>query len=131
VFEKDEPFCFITLVEYRALDDVTPEIVPLKENPELAAQFNAYQDARKNFIVALDEKDPAAVKQGWQKWYMRGRKPVRRGAESGACLKTQSGRAGRAAQGLSPFDGQNHRRNGVRMTFSAPPGNLDRNRREA
>jgi Family of unknown function (DUF6065) len=64
VFEKDEPFCFITLVEYRALDDVTPEIVPLKENPELAAPFNAYRDARKNFIAALDEKDPAAVKQG-------------------------------------------------------------------
>jgi hypothetical protein len=62
-------------VEYRALDDVTPEIVPLKENAELAAQFKAYQDARKDFIVALDERDPAAVKQGWQKWYMRGENP--------------------------------------------------------
>jgi hypothetical protein len=66
VFEKDEPFCFITLGEYRALDDVTPEIIPLKENPELATQFKAYRDARKNFIGALDERDPAAVKQGWQ-----------------------------------------------------------------
>jgi hypothetical protein len=75
VFEKEEPFCFITLVEYRALDDVTPEIIPLAENPELAAQFNAYQDARKKFIAALDEKDPAVVKQGWQKWYMRGENP--------------------------------------------------------
>jgi Family of unknown function (DUF6065) len=79
VFEKDEPFCFITLVEYRALDDVTPEIIPLKENPELATQFKAYRDARKNFIGALDERDPAAVKQGWQKWYMRGENPF--GAE--------------------------------------------------
>ena len=79
VFEKDEPFCFITLVEYRALDEVTPEIVPLAENSELAAQFQAYRDARVNFISALEEKDPATVKQGWQKWYMRGENPF--GAE--------------------------------------------------
>jgi uncharacterized protein DUF6065 len=80
-------------VEYRALDDVTPEIVPLEENLELAAQFKAYRDARKNFIVALDERDPAAVKQGWQNGTC-GRKPVRCRAKSGACLKTQSCRAG-------------------------------------
>jgi hypothetical protein len=79
VFEKDEPFCFITLVEYRALDEVAPEIVPLAENSELAAQFQAYRDARVNFISALEEKDPATVKQGWQKWYMRGENPF--GAE--------------------------------------------------
>jgi Family of unknown function (DUF6065) len=75
VFEKDEPFCFITLVEYRALDNVTPEIVPLEDEPEVAAQFNAYRDARLNFNAALDQKDPETVKQGWQKWYMRGENP--------------------------------------------------------
>ena len=107
VFEKDEPFCFITLVEYRALDDVTPEIVPLKENPELAAQFKAYQDARRNFIVALDERDSAAVKQGWQKWYMRGENPFGAARNPAHASKTQSCRAGRAAENLSPRNGQN------------------------
>ena len=75
VFEKDEPYCFITLVEYRALDDVIPEIVPMAEAPEVAAPYKAYQEARNNFNAALLQKDPNAVKQGWQKWYMRGEDP--------------------------------------------------------
>ncbi|MGD9500972.1 MAG: DUF6065 family protein [Methyloceanibacter sp.] len=75
VFEKDEPFCFITLVEYHGLDDVTPEIVPLEEAPEVAAQFAAFSQARKNFLSDLADKDPETVKQGWQKWYMRGESP--------------------------------------------------------
>jgi hypothetical protein len=75
VFEKDEPFCFITLIEYRALDDVTPEIVPMEEAPEVAAQFKAFQEARKNFNAALTQNDPTVVKQGWQKWYLQGVNP--------------------------------------------------------
>ena len=75
VFEKDEPFCFITLIEYRALDAVVPEIVPINEEPEIAAQNAAYTEARISFNAALAQKDPATAKQGWQKWYLRGENP--------------------------------------------------------
>jgi hypothetical protein len=75
VFEKDEPVCFITLVEYRALDGVTPEIVPLDESPEIAAQYKDFRQARESFNAALASNDPLAVKQGWQKWYLRGESP--------------------------------------------------------
>ena len=75
VFEKDEPFCFITLIEYHALSDVTPEIVPIDEAPEVAAQYKAYSEARKSFNAALAQNDPDAVKRGWQKWYLRGESP--------------------------------------------------------
>src|SRR5262245_54946032 len=47
VFEKDEPFCFITLVEYRALAGVTTEIVALEDKYEVAAKFEGYRNARR------------------------------------------------------------------------------------
>jgi hypothetical protein len=75
VFEKDEPYCFITLIEYRALDAVVPAIIPIDEEPELAAQYAAYSKARISFNAGLAQKDSAAAKQGWQKWYLRGENP--------------------------------------------------------
>ena len=74
-FEKDEPFCFITPMAYRSLEQVTPEIVALADAPEMAAQFQAYRDARLNFNAGLTRNDPVIAKQGWQKWYMRGESP--------------------------------------------------------
>ncbi|WP_421854059.1 DUF6065 family protein [Oricola sp.] len=71
-FEKDEPFCFITPVDYRALMNVEPQIVPISEKPELEAAFGRWQGARLDFNEKLRTLDPEAVKQGWQKWYMRG-----------------------------------------------------------
>ena len=74
-FEKDEPFCFITPISYRALERVTPEIIPLANAPEVAAEFKAYSEARESFNAKLLENEPAAAAQGWQKWYMRGENP--------------------------------------------------------
>ena len=75
LFEKDEPYCFVTLIEYRALDDVIPEIVPIEEAPDVATQFNIYKKARNDFNAGLKRKDPEIVKQSWQKWYLRGESP--------------------------------------------------------
>jgi hypothetical protein len=75
-FEKDEPFCFITPISYHALDEVIPEIVPIAENNDLAARFRTYREARSSFNARLAKDDPEIVKQGWQKWYMRGEPPA-------------------------------------------------------
>ena len=74
-FEKGEPFCFITPISYHALDEVKPEIIPLNEDAELAAQFRAYSEARVKFNDRLAQDDPATVQEAWQKWYMRGQRP--------------------------------------------------------
>ena len=52
VFEEDEPLCCITLVEYRALDEATPENVPMNEAPELVAQFKSYKRARVSMLLS-------------------------------------------------------------------------------
>ena len=75
VFEKDEPFCFITPIAYRSLDHVVPEIVPISQAPEVEEQYKTYSEARQSFNTRLHDNDPAAAKEGWQKWYMRGEKP--------------------------------------------------------
>jgi len=72
VFDPDEPICFITPIAYRALEQVVPEIVPIEANPELDAAFTAWKEARERFNAGLRAEEAEAVKQGWQKWYMRG-----------------------------------------------------------
>jgi hypothetical protein len=74
-FEKDEPFCFITPIEYRALDTIEPEIVTMDQDPCVRARFQTWKVARQDFNRRLLECDPDTVKQGWQKWYPRGEDP--------------------------------------------------------
>ena len=75
VFEKDEPFCFISLIAYRAHENVQPEIVPLSADPELAQQYDAWRLARLDFNARLARNEPEAARQGWQKFYIRGAEP--------------------------------------------------------
>jgi hypothetical protein len=72
VFEKNEPFCFITLIEYRALEQVRPEIVPISATPEIQKEYLAWRQARLEFNAKLAAEEPETVRQGWQKWYVRG-----------------------------------------------------------
>jgi len=75
-FVKDEPFCFLTLVGYRLLEGVQPEITMLKDAPDIQEQFRALQESRNTFNDGLKRHDPETVKEGWQKWYFRGELPV-------------------------------------------------------
>jgi hypothetical protein len=72
VFEKDEPFCFMTLIEYRALEQVRPEIVPMSVAPEIKEDYTTWKTQRLEFNAKLAAEDPETVRQGWQKWYVRG-----------------------------------------------------------
>lgn len=74
-FDEDEPFCFLTPLNYHGLDEVVPEIVPIGANAELAAAFGDYEAKRKEFIEKLEAGDPETLRTGWQKWYMRGVQP--------------------------------------------------------
>lgn len=75
VFEQDEPFCFLTPMRYHALDDCAPEIRPLESDAELSGAYEDYSRKRAEFIVNLHSGDSQTIRQGWQKWYMRGTHP--------------------------------------------------------
>lgn len=71
-FAKDEPICFVTPLVYRALEGLVPEIVPITADPDLYSAYRAWKTARTEFNAGLLADDPETLRQGWQKWYMRG-----------------------------------------------------------
>ena len=74
-FNKGEPFCFFTPVPHAILDQITPVIRPLADNPELKREHEAWSEDRRQFNKRLAERDPATVEVGWQKNYVRGEGP--------------------------------------------------------
>jgi hypothetical protein len=74
-FAAGEPFCFITPVAHMALDSVTPRLRKLSDDPQLAADYQAWSDSRTKFNANLAERDPAAIAEGWQRHYVRGAGP--------------------------------------------------------
>lgn len=72
-FTQGEPFCFITLVPPFDLESIIPEIRPLKSNPALYAEYDAWRRSRKKFNAGIFRSDPATLKQGWQRNYVDGK----------------------------------------------------------
>jgi hypothetical protein len=81
-FEAGEPFCFITLVPHAQLDNVSPRIASLDDDPDLKAAHGAWTLSRKEFLARLAAKDPETLKQGWQRHYIRGEGPNLKGRPS-------------------------------------------------
>jgi len=73
-FEKDEPFCFITLSEHRRLDAIQPKIKTLKSDAKLSADYKAWNTSRNDFILRLNAGETQATQSGWQRHYMKGEK---------------------------------------------------------
>jgi len=74
-FEKDEPFCFINVVEHDKLERVEPVLRTLESNPELKAQYEVWSSSRNEFNQKLKAGDPDALKRSWQKFYFKGEPP--------------------------------------------------------
>ena len=72
-FKKGEPICMIVPVPRGLLEGLVPKIVPLSAEPELQAQYKAWEASRSGFLAGLKGLDPEAVKQGWQKDYFQGK----------------------------------------------------------
>jgi hypothetical protein len=75
VFAEGEPFCVLFPIAKQALLDVEPEIRRLADDPELAAQHQAFRESRDGFMQRIADGDRAAQKQGWQRHYFLGRHP--------------------------------------------------------
>ena len=74
-WEKGEPFCFITLMEHRKLEDVQPIVRSLDRDPEIHGQFEVWNRERSNFNRRLSSGDPDTVRESWQRFYFKGEIP--------------------------------------------------------
>ena len=72
-FEKGEPFCFITLAPHGLLDNVQPRIMKLEDDPSLNLAYQAWKSERADFNARLQQLEPAAVAEGWQRNYVQGK----------------------------------------------------------
>lgn len=75
-FAKGEPLCFITPMPHFLLDEITPDIRDIAEDPGLEAEYATWRDSRNAFNQGLAQREPHIMKQGWQKFYVRGQDAV-------------------------------------------------------
>ncbi|MGD9708572.1 MAG: DUF6065 family protein [Halothiobacillaceae bacterium] len=71
-FEAGEPIAAIIPLMVGLLEHMSPRILDMHEEPGLADRFRAWTKARNTFIARLAERDPEAVKEGWQRHYFQG-----------------------------------------------------------
>src|SRR5579871_472087 len=74
-FEKGEPFCFVLPIPHMELETIEPRVLPLAADPDLFAEHAAWSAARSNFNQGLATRDPEAVRERWQRFYLNGKSP--------------------------------------------------------
>jgi hypothetical protein len=74
-FDKDEPICMVFPVPHGILQTVEPEILSIDDDPELKAQTYAWKERRDEFMQKFNAKDPATLKEAWQRFYFVGKMP--------------------------------------------------------
>ncbi|MEO0466269.1 MAG: DUF6065 family protein [Pseudomonadota bacterium] len=74
IFRKGEPFCFITMMEHGRLEKIEPKLRMLSSNPDLVEEYEAWRDSRSDFNARLGKGEENAMKERWQRHYMRGQK---------------------------------------------------------
>jgi len=69
-FEEKEPFCFVTLLPHVEMDTIEPKVRVM--NQKLFEDYVNWSNSRNKFIGKLEDGDPKAIQQGWQKNYVQG-----------------------------------------------------------
>lgn len=80
-FKKGEAFCFITLVRPAILERIEPRMLSIDDHPALKAEYEEWRDARASFNTRIEAGDPEAIREAWQKYYMKGQRPSGKEAE--------------------------------------------------
>lgn len=71
-FEENEPIAFLTPVERGAVERFNPRFERLEDNPDLRAAFEKWSASRNAFQKWVQENNPTASSEKWQKLYFRG-----------------------------------------------------------
>lgn len=74
-FKKGEPICTIMPIPKNYLEGWDVAIHEMSDDPVLSAEHQTFLTSRQNFQKRLDDKDPEAIKQAWQRHYFVGRYP--------------------------------------------------------
>ena len=74
-FVKGEPFCMLVPVPRGLAESLAPKFVPIQADPETEKLYRVWEQSRSGFLTGLHSRDPAAIKQGWQKDYFQGKRP--------------------------------------------------------
>jgi hypothetical protein len=74
-FDAGEPFCHFFPVQRRVLVETEPRWQPLSQTPELERDYQAWMRSRGQFLHDLEQDDPEAKREGWQRSYFRGPAP--------------------------------------------------------
>ncbi len=74
-FNKGEPFCFITLAQDRPLEQFELVQRSMASDPEYAGQYESWRRQRDDFNKRLHNRDPATIKEAWQRFYFKGEIP--------------------------------------------------------
>ena len=61
------------------MERIEPVIRTLDSEPDLKAQYEAWSTSRTEFNRKLDARDPATLKESWQRFYFKGEPPARGG----------------------------------------------------
>jgi hypothetical protein len=72
-FSKHEPFCMLVPIPRGLTESIDPERKAIATNPELKAQFEAWDKSRTQFLTKLMSRDPETTARGWQKEYFQGK----------------------------------------------------------
>jgi len=75
IFEKDEPICTVMPLPHNYLPEVEPEIYAIGDDEVLEYEHEIFRRERAGFLERLSAREPAAVKQAWQRHYFVGRFP--------------------------------------------------------
>jgi hypothetical protein len=73
-FERGEPFCMLVPVPRGLAESLVPRRERIESDPELKAEYDAWQASRNTFLHGLRTREPGALKQGWQKDYFQGKR---------------------------------------------------------
>ena len=75
-FEKGEPYCFISMMYYKGVSSMIPEVRNLKDgDPAYRDDFIKYSTLRREFNFGLQTRNKKATKKGSQKFYLHGQSP--------------------------------------------------------
>lgn len=72
-FEKGEPFCFVTLVQDKLLEQVQPTLRQMSSNDKLKKEYETWRDSRNDFNKRLGDREADAMRERWQRHYMTGK----------------------------------------------------------
>ena len=74
-WEKNEPFCFITLVQDKPLEQFHVVQRSMESDPEMSGQYAAWHRQRSDFNKRIFAMEPEATKEAWQRFYFKGEFP--------------------------------------------------------